>query len=107
MATAGFPIVYLKDYDIAEKTIQFFHVNHMIEEPKIVNAEAEKNLRKAELNFIVDLETLTHKTSVDPKLSHLRICLRINQKERALEELSPVFTEYTERFGYFLKDMIL
>ena len=36
-----FFIVDLKDYDIAEETIQYIQVSYMIEKPGIVNAEAE------------------------------------------------------------------
>ena len=48
---------------------------------------------------MVDSKTLIHQTSVDPKLLQLRICLRINQKQSAVEEFSPVSNEPTERFG--------
>ena len=98
--TASFPIVDLKDHEIAEKkTFHYIQVNYMIEKPKIVNAEAEENLRKSEFNFMVDLKTLIHKISVDPQLLRLKICLRNDHKERAPEEISPVFIEFTKRFG--------
>ena len=38
--TASFPIVDLKDDVMAEKTIHYIQVNHIIEKPKIVDAEA-------------------------------------------------------------------
>ena len=38
------PIVDLKDYDISEKTIQYIQVNHVIETPKMRNAEAIENV---------------------------------------------------------------
>ena len=53
--TASFPIVDLKDYDITEKVIHYIQLNHIIHKPKIVNPEAEENLKKAEFNFMVDL----------------------------------------------------
>ena len=55
---------------------------------------------EAEFNFKVELETLIHKISVDPKLLQLTILKQNNQKERASEELSRVFTEPTERLGW-------
>ena len=53
------------------------------------------NLRKTKITFIVDLKTLIHKTSLDPKLLKLEFCLQYNQKEHALEEVSQVFGEVT------------
>ena len=40
----------------------------MLEKSTNLSAEAEENLKKAEFNFMVDIKTLFHKTSVDPKL---------------------------------------
>ena len=54
-------------------------VSLVIDKPKPRNAEAEKNLKKAEFNFMVDLKTLIHETSVDPKLLQLKICLLNNE----------------------------
>ena len=61
-------VVGLKRHDIAEKTIHYIHLNHMTEKPKIVNAETEEYLKKADFNFMVDIKTLMNKTSVDPKM---------------------------------------
>ena len=71
----------------------------MREKPIIKNIKAEENLRKAKFTFMVGLKTLIRKSSVDPKLIQLKINLRNNQKERALEDISPVFIEPNERFG--------
>ena len=48
---------------------------------------------------MIHLKALMHKTSVDPKLPQLKICVRDKQKEKTLEEYSPVFSEITESFG--------
>ena len=67
---------------IAEKKpILYIQVNHMIGKPENVNAEAGENLEKAEFIFMVDLKTLIHKASVDPKLRQLKICQRKNEKQ--------------------------
>ena len=101
------PIVDLEDYDIAEKTIDNLQVNHVIENPRTKNAESGENHKKAEFNFMVDSKTSTHKASVDPKSSELKICLRNNQRERDSEEFSSVFSGLTERFGLlFVSDEI-
>ena len=57
---------------------------------------------------MIDLKTLIYKMTVDLKLLQLKICVRNNQKDRAPEELSSVFSENTERFGlFFAEDRIL
>ena len=97
--TASFPIVDLKDYDVAEKTIHYIHVNHITEKPKLVNAEEEENFKNAEFTFMVGLKNLIHKVLVDLKLSQSENCLRTNQEERALEYLSLASSELTKRVG--------
>ena len=44
-------------------------------------------------------KTLMHKTSIDPKLLQLKICVRNKQRDRALKEFSPIFSEITKRFA--------
>ena len=90
------PIVDPKDYDIPEKTIHYIQINHVIEKPKTKNTDAEENLRKSEVDFMTYLKTLTHKTSVDPKLLQLKICVRNEQKKRAHNKFFPVFNGITE-----------
>ena len=89
--TANFPTVDLKDYVIAENTIHYIQVNHVIE--KIKNAEAEENIKKEDFNIMVVLKTLNHKTSIDPKRLFLKIYLR-NKKTRPRRFFS-VFSEHT------------
>ena len=76
--TSIFIIVHLDDYDVAEKTIHFIQAKHMDENPEFLNAEAEENFMEAEFNVMVDIKNLIYKTSVDPKLQKLKVCLRRN-----------------------------
>ena len=69
---ANFPIV-------DEKTIIYVQFNHVIEKPKRKNTQAQEFLKKTEFSFKVSLETLLHKTSVDPRLLQLKICGRNQQ----------------------------
>ena len=93
ISSSNFPIVDLKDYHIYEKTVLYIQINQVIDKPKTKTAEAEENLKKAELNFMLDLRTLIQKTSVDPKLLQLKICVRNQQKDRAPKEFSPVLVK--------------
>ena len=95
----NFSIVELKDDDIVEKTILYIQVNHVIEEPKMMNTEAGVSLKKTVFSFIIHLESFIHKTAVNPKLLQLKLCARNKLKERSPKEYSPVFSEITEQFG--------
>ena len=48
----------------------------MIEKLKMKSIEPREILKKVEFNFKLDLKILFHKTSVDPKLLELKICVR-------------------------------
>ena len=50
---------------------------------------------------MVDLKSLIHKVSVDPKLLHSKPCLQNNQKQHDPEENPVVFIELTIRFRLF------
>ena len=71
----------------------------MIEKPRMKESEAKENLKNAQFNFINDVKFLIHKTSVGPKLLQLKICVKKKQRERILEEFTPVISKITERIG--------
>ena len=88
----SFFIVDLKNYDTAEKAIHYIQVNQVIEEPRMKSTKADEKMMKAEFNFMIDLKTMIHKTSVDPETLQVKICVRKKQKERASEKFSSVFS---------------
>ena len=105
--TARFPIVYLKDYDIANKSFPYMQLNHIIEKQLFVNAKAEKNLKKAESDFIVDQQTLIHKSSVDPKVLQMRIYPRKKPKRGSSRKDSSIFVELTELCSLFAGNKVV
>ena len=90
-----------RDYDIVENTMHYFQVNHIYEKSKNKIAPPDKNRNRTELNFMVDLKTLTHKSSFDVKLLQLRTNLQNNPEKQASKDFSSVFSKLTERFGLF------
>ena len=48
-SSSNFPIVELKDYDVAEKTIHDNQINHVSDKLKTKSTEAEENLKKPNL----------------------------------------------------------
>ena len=101
-SASNFPIVDLKDHDIAKKRIFYIQINDVIDKSKTKNAEAGEKLSVTKFNFMIVWKALIHKTSRDPKLLQLKICVPKNQNDRAPEEVFPFLSEITERFGSLL-----
>ena len=90
----------LKEYISTESRIYQFEENQVTEKLKIMNAETLEDLKRAQFNLMVHSKVLIYKTSVNAKLLQLKICLRNNQKQRPHEQLSPVFSDFTERLVF-------
>ena len=103
-STQNFPVADLKDEKIAELTQHHKEINHVIEQPKARNLEAEENLQKAEFNNMVDLKTLINKTQVDPKLLQVKDCARNHQRDRSSIEFTPVFNKKIDRVSLIFAD---
>ena len=58
-----------------------------------MNGETKENLEKPQSMLMVDPKTLFQKHSVNPEKLQLNVCIRINQKDRAPEDISPVCSE--------------
>ena len=86
----------LKDYDIAENTMHLVQIDRVIKKRYTKSTEAEKNLKKAQFNFMIVLKTLIYKTLFDPKMLQLKICISNEQKDRTPQGVSSVFSEITE-----------
>ena len=81
-----------------QKTIHYFQVKHVIENPK-KNIEAEKNSMKAELEFMIDLINANNKPSRLISNWYIwRYVWKTNRKKKPLKN-SRVFNEIIERFG--------
>ena len=94
--TSNFPSVSLEKYHIAEKTLPNLQVNHAKKKPIMKKVDAKENLGKTEFNFMVDLKTPIHKTSLEPKLLKLNEFLQNNQVDRTPKK---IFDEVTKTFG--------
>ena len=69
---AKLPIVYFKDYWISTITNDY-QINQMVGSVEALNATAEKNTKKAELNFnITDVKTLKHTPVADLTLKQVK-----------------------------------
>ena len=70
----SYPAIPVQDYrdgPIEEIAVRYVRINRVIEERAPRNRQQEDNIRAAELDFMLDLETLIKKTSADPDLIEL------------------------------------
>ena len=107
--SANFPIVDLKDDDIAKKTMHYIQVNQVIEKPNTENVEAGRNLKISDFNFLTDLKTNTNTQN----LGWLEIAATEDICEKQAErkcskKLFPVLSKINERFVFlFAGDKIV
>ena len=58
----------------------------------------EENIKKAEVNFMLDLETLISKTAIDPEIASVRASRRREERDTAAEGYRPVFDKVSIRW---------
>ena len=62
------------------------------------------NIRAAELNFMLDLETLIKETTADPDLINLNCCLEDNDSNQIQHDYRTVAKKLTHRWGIIMVD---
>ena len=74
----SYPAIPVQDYrdgPIEGIAVRYVGINRVIEERAPRNRQQEDNIRAAELDFMLDLETLIKETSAEPDLIELQCCL--------------------------------
>ena len=77
----AYPAISVKEYSdgsIEEIAVHYVRINRIVEEKAKRNKQQEGNVRSAELDFTLDLETLIKETAADPELIELNCCLEDN-----------------------------
>ena len=66
------PIVDLSKYHTDGKEAHYIQINHIVGRITENKKLTEGNIKKAELNFMLDLKTLISKTAIDPEMTRVR-----------------------------------
>ena len=77
----AYPTISVQEYrdgPIEEIAVHYVRINPVVETKAKINKQQEDNVRSAELDFMLDLETLIKETSADPELIELNCCLEDN-----------------------------
>ena len=69
------PVQEYRDGPIEEIAVHYVRINKVIETKAPRNRLQEDNIRSAELDFMLDLETLIKETAPDPDLIEIQCCI--------------------------------
>ena len=103
-AYPAIPVQEFRDGPIEEIALRYVHINRVIENKAIRNKKQEDNVRAAELDFMLDLETLIKETAADPNLIELRCCIKDNNLSQAPEAYKPIIKRLTHRWVITMVD---
>ena len=102
------PIVDLKNYNTDGKEAHYVQINQIIgaitEEKKL----AEETIKKAEMDFMMDLKSLIAKSATDGELNRIKMALSREDCSMAPENYRPYFGNISSKWGlHFLNDRII
>ena len=69
------PVQEYRDGPIEEIVVHYVRINRVVEEKAKRNKQLEDNVRSAELDFMLQLETIIRETAADPDLIELNCCI--------------------------------
>ena len=103
-AFLAIPVQEYCDGPIEEIAVHYVRINRLVEEKARRNNQQKDNVRSAELDFMLDLETLIKKTAADPELFELDCFLADNNTNMNPNELRTVAKKLTHRWGIIVVD---
>ena len=98
----SYPAIPVQDYregPIEEIAVHYVHVRiiKVIETKAPRNRQQEDNIRAAELDFMLDLETLIKDTAADPDLIEVQCCIEDNNTQAIPDDYKQVAKKLTHR----------
>ena len=87
-----------------EIAVHYVRINCVVVEKAKRNKQQEDNVRSAELDFMLDLETIIKETATDPDLIELNCCIEDNNLEQIPQNYRTVAKKLTHRLGIIMVD---
>ena len=103
----AYPAIPVQEYidgPIEEIAVHYVRINRIVEKKTKRNRQQEYNIRSAELDFMLDLETLIKETAADPDLIELNCCIKDNNLEQIPQNYKTVAKKLTHRWGIIFVD---
>ena len=103
----SYPAIPVQDYrdgPIEETAVHYVRINKVIETKTPRNRQQEDNIRAAELDFMLDLETLIKETAADTDLIEVQCCIEDNNTQAIPDDYKHVAKKLTHRWGITMVD---
>ena len=102
------PIVDLKNYNTEGKEAHYVQINQIIGAITEGKKLAEETIKKAGLDFMMDLKSLIAKSATDAELNRIKLALNREDNSMAPENYRPYFGSISSKWGlHFLNDRII
>ena len=105
--TGAYPAIPVQDYrddPIEDIAVHYVRINRVVEQKATRNKQQKDNIRAAELDFMMDLETLIEETAAEPDLIELNCCLEDNNSNQIPHEYRTVAKKLTHGWGIIMVD---
>ena len=103
-AYPAIPVQEYRDGPIEEIAVHYVRINRVVETKAKRIKQQEDNVRSAELDFMLDLETLIKETTAEPELIELNCCLEHNKTKMIPNDYRTVAKKLTHRWGIIMVD---
>ena len=104
-AYPAIPVQEFRDGPIEEIAVHYVRINRIVVEKAKRNKQQEDNVRSAELDFMLDLETLIKETAANPELIELNCCLEENNTNLTPNDYRSLAKKLTHRWGIIIVDV--
>ena len=102
------PIVDLKNYNTEGKEAHYKQINQIIGVVTERKKATEETIKKAEMDFMLDLKNLIAKSTTDAELNRVKLALIREDPNMAPEHYRPHFENISPKWGLtFLNDKIV
>ena len=93
------PMVDLKNYNTEVKEAHYVQINQMIGTVTEGKKIAEETIKKAEMDFMLDLTNLITKPATDAELNRVKLALNREDRNMAPEHYRPYFEILSSKWG--------
>ena len=98
------PVQEYRDGPIEEIAAHYVSINRVVEEKAKRNKQQDDNIGSAEMDFMLDLETIIKETAANPDLIELNCFIEDNNTEQIRHSYRTVARILTHRWGIIMVD---
>ena len=103
-AYPAIPVQEYRDGPMEEIAVHYVGINRIVEQKAKHNRQQQNNIRSAELDIKLHLETLIKETAADPDLIELNCCIEENNLEQIPQNYKTVAKKLTHHWRIIMDD---